>query len=52
MREINNSVEKVPSRRFYKTELAIYGINGNLYTKYVVSSETFGRVSGTKPTRS
>jgi len=45
---INDSVEKVLSRRFYKTELEIYGINGNLYTQYVISSETFGRVSGTK----
>ena len=51
-KSMNEFIEKVLSWRFYKTEITIYGTNGNLYTQYLFSSETFGRVSSTKSTRS
>ncbi len=44
-------LKKYPPEGF-KIELAIYGINGNLYTQYVVRPETFGMVSRTKSTKS
>jgi len=45
-------VEKVPSRRFYKTEISIYGSKFFLYTLYLVTPETFGRGFRTKSTES
>ena len=49
---MNDLVKKLPSRRFYKTEISIYGSKYISYTLYLVTPETFGRVSWIKSTES